>query len=175
MTRVVLVAAVARNGVIGRTVDGVGDLPWRLPEDLKFFRATTMGHPVLMGRRNWESIPAKFRPLPGRRNLVLTRNPQWHAEGAEAVHGLQAALALTRDAPTLFVIGGAEVYRLALPLAHELILTEIDAEVEGDVHFPPWPRGQFDVIQHASHPAEASGGLAYQRVHYRRTDAEHTD
>ncbi|MEO8299204.1 MAG: dihydrofolate reductase [Burkholderiales bacterium] len=164
MSRIVLIAAVAANGVIGRD----NDLPWRLPEDLKFFRATTMGHPVLMGRRNWDSIPAKFRPLPGRRNLVLTRDVQWHAEGAEPVHSLDEALARTADAPTLFVIGGADIFRLTLPLADELILTELDSAVDGDVRFPAWDRSAYAVASREAFPASEAGALSYHRTVYRR-------
>jgi dihydrofolate reductase len=165
MTRVVLIAAVARNGVIGRD----NDLPWRLPEDLQFFRRTTMGHPVLMGRRNWDSLPARFRPLPGRHNIVLTRNAQWRAEGATPVHSLEQALdQVGGEARTLYVIGGAELYRLALPLADEIILTELDRAVEGDVHFPGWNRAAFEVIARQTHAADSSDAIGYERVHYRK-------
>jgi dihydrofolate reductase len=164
MTRIVLIAAVARNGVIGRD----NDLPWRLPEDLQFFRRTTMGHPVLMGRRNWDSLPAKFRPLPGRHNLVLTRNPDWQAEGATVVHSLAQALDRLGDAPVLYVIGGGELYRLALPLADEIVLTEIDREVDGDVHFPAWDRSAFEVTARETHPVDSPDAIGYDRVHYRK-------
>ena len=167
MTRIVLIAAVARNGVIGRD----NDLPWRLPEDLQFFRRTTMGHPVLMGRRNWDSLPAKFRPLPGRHNLVLTRNPDWRAEGATVVHSLAQALDQLGDAPVLYVIGGGELYRLALPLADEIVLTEIDREVDGDVHFPDWDRSAFEVSARETHPADGPDAIGYERVHYRKKPA----
>ena len=131
-----LIAAVARNGAIGKA----GGLVWREPEDQKHFRRVTMGCPVIMGRKTWESLPARFRPLPGRRNVVITRNPAWQAEGAEAVVSLDAALALLADAPKAFVIGGAEIYALALPRADELVLTEIDADLDGDTFFPHWDR-----------------------------------
>jgi dihydrofolate reductase len=164
MTRIVLIAAVASNGVIGRD----NDLPWRLSEDMQFFRRTTLGHPVLMGRRNWDSLPEKFRPLPGRRNLVLTRDTGWQAAGAEPVHRLDQALALLADSPTLYVIGGADVYRLALPLADEIILTEIDRAVEGDVRFPDWDRSAFNEVSRDPHPAPDAGAMGYERVHYQR-------
>ena len=131
--RLELVVAVARNGVIG----SANGLPWRLPADLAHFKRLTMGHPVLMGRRTWDSIG---RPLPGRQNLVLTRDLGWHASGAVAVHSLAAARAATGPAPTLMVIGGAELYRATLGLASVLHLTEIEAEVEGEVEFPGWHR-----------------------------------
>jgi dihydrofolate reductase len=142
VTRLVLVAAVARNGVIGRD----GGLAWRDPADMKHFRELTWGAPVLMGRKTWDSLPAKFKPLPGRRNLVLTRNAAWAATGAEAVASIDAALQLAGDAPTLFVLGGAEIYAQALPRAHELVLTEVDEALDGDVYFPAWPRDEFELV-----------------------------
>lgn len=136
-----LIAAVARNGAIGKH----NDLLWREPADQQHFRRVTMGHPVIMGRRNWDSLPARFRPLPGRRNIVVTRNAEWHAQGAERAATLDAALQLLTGNERAFVIGGAEIYALALPLADELVLTEIDAELDGDVYFPAWDRANFRV------------------------------
>ena len=134
--KVSLVAAVARSGVIGLA----GGLPWRIPEDAQRFRTLTMGHPVVMGRRTWDSLPDRFRPLPGRRNVVVTRNRAWRASGAEQVGSLKSALALLDGEAQVFVIGGGELYAEALPLADELLLTEIDAEVDGDTFFPAWER-----------------------------------
>jgi dihydrofolate reductase len=142
VTKLVLVAAVARNGVIGRE----GGLAWRDAADMKHFRELTWGHPVLMGRKTWDSLPAKFKPLPGRRNLVLTRDAGWRAEGAERVASIDDAVRLAGDVSTLFVIGGAEVYSQASPRADELVLTEVDADLDGDVHFPAWPRGEFELV-----------------------------
>ena len=124
-----LVWAEAANGVIGRD----GALPWHLPEDLAHFRELTRGHTVLMGRRTWDSLPPRFRPLPGRRNLVLTRDQAWTAEGAEAVHRLDDALAAY---PDVWVIGGAEVYRAALPHADRLAITQLREEFTGDAYAP---------------------------------------
>jgi dihydrofolate reductase len=134
-----LIAAVARNGTIGRA----GGLVWRDAEDLQHFRRVTLGCPVIMGRKTWDSLPSRFRPLPGRRNLVVTRNADWHAEGAEPAGSLDAALEGLGGVPKAFVIGGAELYALALPLADELVLTEIDAELDGDVFFPSFDRSRF--------------------------------
>jgi dihydrofolate reductase len=159
-----LIAAVARNGVIGRA----DTLPWHLPEDLRHFRETTLGHAVIMGRRTWESLPPKVRPLPGRRNLVLTRQPGWQAAGAEAVPTLAAALALLQGQPRAFVIGGAGVYAAALPLADELVLTEIHRDFEGDVHFPPFDRAAFVEAERLPQQAVAPNGLAFDFVTYRR-------
>ena len=138
--RLTLVAAVSHGGVIGRD----GALPWRIPEDARRFRELTTGHPVVMGRRTWDSLPDRFRPLPGRRNLVVTRSPDWRADGAERAASLEEALHLAADAAEVFVIGGAELYAAALPLADELRMTEIDADVQGDTFFPPYDAAEFE-------------------------------
>ena len=155
-----LIAAVPRNGAIGKN----NALIWHEPEDLKNFRRVTMGAPVIMGRKTWDSLPARFRPLPGRRNVVVTRNADWHADGAEAVGSFEAALALLTDAAKAFVIGGAELFALSLPLADELVLTEIDAELDGDVFFPAWDRAQFACV-------ERDPRAGYSFVTYRRLPA----
>ncbi|WP_119353329.1 dihydrofolate reductase [Azohydromonas sediminis] len=159
---VALIAAVARNGAIGRD----NELLWRDPQDMAHFRQVTMGCPVVMGRRTWDSLPARFRPLPGRRNVVVTRNAQWRAEGAEPAASLTDALARLADAPKVFVIGGAQLYALALPLADELVLTEIDADFDGDAHFPRWSRAEFDEV--AREPHTAADGTRFAFVTYRR-------
>jgi len=168
MTELVLVAAVAQNGVIGR---GQG-MPWHLPEDLRRFRELTMGAPVLMGRTTWDSLPPRYRPLPGRRNLVLTRDAAWQAEGAQGVATIDEALALAADSPRLFVIGGAQVYALALPRADELRLTEIERDFDGDTHFPAWPREAFEEVERERHEerqqAGPPDGFAFSFVTYRR-------
>ncbi|MBB5205488.1 dihydrofolate reductase [Inhella inkyongensis] len=131
MTQLVLVAAQGRNRELGAG----NQLLWHIPEDLAHFKALTLGKPVLMGRKTWESLPPRFRPLPGRRNLVLTRGGA--IEGAEVVRSLDEALGLLGDAPELCIIGGAEVYALALPRAQRIELTEVDAEFpQADCHFP---------------------------------------
>lgn len=159
---ITLIAAVGRNGVIGRD----GGLAWRDTQDLQRLRALTWGHPVLMGRKTWDSLPAKFRPLPGRRNLVLTRDAAWQADGAERVASLDDALAKTADAPTLFVIGGAEVYALALPFADTLELTEVDADLDGDVRFPRWNAAAF--MQTEATPVTSAAGVPFRFVTRRR-------
>ena len=147
MTTVSLVAAVARGGVIGRE----GGIPWRLPEDIEHFKNLTTGHAVVMGRRTWDSLPERFRPLPGRRNVVVTRTAEWRADGAERAGSLEDALALLSDEPRVFVIGGAEIYAAALPDADELLLTEIDQDVEGDTFFPEWDRFAFEEVSREEH------------------------
>ena len=164
-TRLVLIAAVARNGAIGRD----NELLFREGADQRHFRDTTMGCPVIMGRKTWDSLPARFRPLPGRRNLVLSRDAAFKAAGAEVAGSLDEALALVdgaADAPRVFVIGGAQLYALALPRADELVLTEVDADLPGDVFFPPWDRWQF--VETSRHGALSAAGLPYAFVVYKR-------
>ena len=160
--KVVLVAAVARNGVIGRD----GGLPWRLPEDVRRFKGLTTGHAVVMGRRTWDSLPERFRPLPGRRNVVVTRNAAWSASHAERAGCVEEALALLAGEERVFVIGGATVYAEALPLADELVLTEIDADVEGDTFFPEWDRSAF--VEVSREQREAADGTRFAFVTYVR-------
>jgi dihydrofolate reductase len=159
-TRISLIAAVARNAAIGKG----NALLWSEPEDQKHFRRVTMGCPVIMGRNTWDSLPERFRPLPGRRNMVLTRNSAWLAQGAQAVSSMENALSLLVGVAKVFVIGGAEIYALALPLADELILTEIDADLAGDTYFP-----QFDAsvyIRSASETHSSLSGVGFRFVTY---------
>jgi dihydrofolate reductase len=165
MAQLCLIAAVARNGVIGRA----GGLVWHEPLDQQHFRRTTMGCPVVMGRKTWDSLPARFRPLPGRRNLVVTRTRGWHADGAEGVASLAEALQRLQGSARIFVIGGAQLYARALPLARELVLTEVDADFEGDARFPPWDRAQYDEV--AREPHVAADGTRFAFVTYRRRAA----
>ena len=142
-----LIVAMAQNGVIGRD----NTLPWRLPEDLKRFKAFTLGKPVLMGRKTFESIG---RPLPGRTNLVLTRDRGWHAGGVTVVHSVEEALAQAADSAELIAIGGAEIYRLLLPFARRIYLTHVHADVPGDTFFPAFDPSQWDDIECSTHPAD---------------------
>ena len=130
--RIGLIWAQARNRVIGK--DGV--MPWHLPEDLAHFKRTTLSHPVIMGRRTWDSIPPRFRPLPGRTNIVVTRQKDWQENGAQRLPSLREALQQCENSEQVWVIGGAQIYAQALPLADELVVTEIDAEVDGDAFAP---------------------------------------
>lgn len=127
-----LIAAAARNRAIGRN----GRLLWRLAEDMRHFRQLTSGKAVIMGRKTWESLPTAFRPLPNRRNIVVSRNLAYRADGAMLANSLEQAIGLAGDAEDVFVIGGAELYRQALPLAKRIYLTEIAANYPGDVFFP---------------------------------------
>ena len=127
-----LIFARSRNGVIGKD----GGLPWHLPEDLAHFKRSTLGCPVIMGRKTWESLPPKFRPLPGRANVVVTRQADWQDTGALRADSLAQAMALCGDAAHAWVIGGAQLYALAEPLAQTAVVTEIDTDVEGDAFAP---------------------------------------
>jgi len=159
--RLTLIVARARNGTIGLR----GALPWRLPEDLAQFRRTTLGHPILMGRRTHESIG---RPLPGRRNIVLSRDPGFRAAGCEVAPDLDRALALCADTDEAFVIGGADLYRAALPRADRLLITEIGADFEGDVFFPPVDAARWLEVERRHHAAGAAGDIAFDVVSYAR-------
>ena len=167
MTRplLTLIAAVARNGVIG--IDN--RLPWHLPADLKHFKALTLGHAVIMGRKTWESLPAQFRPLPGRRNIVVSRDAGYRAEGAVVVLSLPAALAAAGEGEgdgEAFLIGGAQLYATALPLADRLQLTEIDASFEGDTCFPTIDPGLWREV--ARQAQRGDEGFDYAFVTYER-------
>jgi len=165
-TTLSLIASVARNGGIGRD----NGLIWHESADQKFFRAVTMGHPVIMGRRTWDSLPERFRPLPGRRNIVVTRDAAWQAAGAERTDSLDAARALVEGSPKAYVIGGAQLFALALPQADELVLTEIEADfADVDTHFPAWDPDAFELTGHEDHVNAA--GVRYRFATYRRKRA----
>ncbi len=155
-----LIWAQARNGIIGNQ----GGLPWHLPEDLAHFKAKTAGCSVIMGRKTWDSLPPKFRPLPGRVNLVVTRQPGWQAEGALRTASLPEAIALCPPGKDAWIIGGAEIYAQSLPLAHSAEVTEIDADVPGDVFAP-----QFGSLwtKTAGSPQVSSKGLRFSFNTYR--------
>lgn len=155
MTRITLIAAVARNGVIG--LDGA--MPWHLPDELAHFKATTMGHPLVMGRTTFESIG---RALPGRRTIVVTRNPAWQHAGVEVAHSFADAVSLAGPADEVFVAGGAQIYAEALPFAQRLLITEVDAEPEGDTWFPEWPRDEWR--EELREPHEGWSRVVHERV-----------
>jgi dihydrofolate reductase len=159
--RLTLIVARARNGVIGRA----GTLPWRLPEDLAFFKRTTMGHPLVMGRKTWDSIG---RPLPGRRSIVVTRNPSFSARGADAVPSLETALQAAGDVPEVFVVGGAELYAAAEPIAQRMIVTEIDADFEGETLFPAPDPQHWEAVERDHHDATPDRPFAFDWVTYHR-------
>jgi dihydrofolate reductase len=157
--RVYLVAAVAANGIIGAG----GRLPWHIPEELRHFKRLTLGHPVIMGRRTWESLKG---PLPGRENIVVTRTPGYEAPGAAVATSLSGALAMCTGEPVAFVIGGTRLFADALPLAAGMVLTEIRRDYEGDTWFPPWDRSQWRESQREAHTA--ADGTRFDFVLYER-------
>ena len=167
MRSLALIAAVASNGVMGRG----GALPWRLPDDLKHFKATTLGHCLLIGRKTWDSLPG---PLPGRTSIVITRDRGFEAQGARTAPSLEAALALAAelgDAEPV-VAGGAEIYALALPLATRIWFTRVHAEVAGDVCFPPWDGAGWHRVESQEHAADARHAHAFTIEHWCRDAAD---
>lgn len=176
-----VIAAVAENGVIGRD----GDLPWRLPADLQRFKALTWGHPMIMGRRTYDSIG---RPLPGRRSIVLSRNPAALGGAAGvtvagdlgnaleiAAAGLEPRVDGDAEARQVFIIGGAEIYRQALPLADRLYLTRIHAEIDGETHFPALEAGEWRLVEAEAHPADARHAYPFTFERYERRKAKQED
>jgi len=162
-----LIWAQARDRVIGKD----NTIPWRLPEDMAHFKALTMGRPVIMGRKTWDSLPPRFRPLPGRPNIVVTRQPGWQADGAQRAGSLAEAVALCPADGDAWVIGGAEIYAQALPLAATAAVTEIDAAFDGDAHAPVLGDGW---VETAREPHTGAGGLPYSFVTWRNTRVPHS-
>lgn len=147
-----LIWAQTREGVIGAG----GTIPWHIPEDLAHFKDITLGHPVIMGRKTWDSLPEKYRPLVDRRNIVVTRNPDWSAEGAERAASLEDALKMT-DPDEVWVIGGAEIYRLAIPHATEIAVTLVESDVPGDTLAPEIDPDQF-LLAYTTGPTRSANG-----------------
>ncbi len=161
-----IVVAYGRNRVIG--VDG--DLPWHLPTDMAFFKSLTTGSPVIMGRKTYESIPPKFRPLPNRRNLVLSRDPAYAAEGTEVFASTDAALAAVADAPEAFLIGGGQAYADALPRVDRIYATEVELEPDGDTFFPELD-DDWQLVDERDRVVEDNGSAFTIRIYDRVTRA----
>ena len=157
--RLKLIVAYAKNRTIGRD----NTLPWKLPGDLAHFKRTTLGCPIIMGRKTWDSLG---RPLPGRKNIVITRDASRVIEGADCVTSLEAALALVRDADQAFIIGGAQIYQQALAVADSVIATEVQANIEGDAFFAPLDDSLW--IETSRTPQAPENGLAYDLVEFQR-------
>ena len=157
-----LIYARARNGVIGQN----NQMPWHLPEDLAHFKRVTLGQPVIMGRKTWDSLPARFRPLPGRLNIVITRQTGWQVEGALRAGSFEEAIQLCGNAPGAWIMGGAEIYRQAEPLASTAVVTEIDADFEGDA-FAPVLGSNWREVERETHTA--ASGMGYAFVTYQNT------
>ena len=159
--RISLVVAMARNRVIGRD----NALPWRLPADLAYFKRVTMGHPIVMGRRTYESIG---KPLPGRKNIVVSRNPDFRAPGCIVVASLDAAWKAAGDADEVCVIGGTTLFEETLPVADRIHLTEVEAEVAGDTYFPEFDRGDWKENEVERHAADERHGYPFRIVELER-------
>lgn len=165
--KLAIIVAAAKNGVIGNN----NQLPWHLPQDLKYFKSATLGKPVIMGRKTYESIG---RPLPGRTNIVVTRSADWRADGVVVVNSLEQALDQARTviaasatpASEAMIIGGAEIYRSALPLVDKVYLTRVEVEIEGDAFFPALPAADWQLV--SAMPGDAEAGLAHQFLVYER-------
>ncbi len=158
---IAIIVARARNGVIGRE----NTLPWRLRDDMLQFKQRTLGCPVVMGRKTWESLG---RPLPGRHNVVISRQPDYHATGATVTSSLEGAIAACGKAERVFILGGAQIYTQALTLANVLWITEVEADIDGDAHFPPLPPNLFVEKKREHFNANADNEFAFDIVEYRR-------
>ncbi|MFZ6014620.1 MAG: dihydrofolate reductase [Bacteroidota bacterium] len=165
------IAALAQNRVIGKN----NDLPWRLPDDMKFFMQTTKGHHVILGRKNYDSLNPKFKPLPNRPNIVVTRQKGLDAPGCVIVHSVEEGITLAeRQKETeAFIIGGAEIYKIAMPYIQRLYLTEIHAVIDGDIYFPEFDKKEWKEVSRVPHPADERHPYAFDFVIYERNILEH--
>ena len=161
--KISIIVAMAENRVIGRD----NGLPWHLPADLKHFKAITMGKPIIMGRKTWESIG---RPLPGRTNIVVTRSPDYTAEGCVVVHSFEQALAAAAQHDEAMVIGGAEFYRQVLPQANTLYLTLVHETIEGDTYFPALDETQWQEVERTDFEADEQNPHAYSFIRLGRVE-----
>ena len=161
-----LIAALTQNHVIGKS----NGLPWHLPDDMKYFMQTTKLHHVIMGRKNYDSIPEKFRPLPNRINIVVTRQKHFNALDCQVVHSLEEGLAIAKKAEEkeVFIIGGSEIYQAGMPMTQRMYLTEIQTTVPGDTYFPDFDRTQWNEVFRKPHPADARHAYAFDFVVYER-------
>ncbi len=161
-----MIAAMGENRVIGKD----NDIPWHLPDDFKYFKETTSGHHVIMGRKNWESLQQQFQPLPNRPNIIVTRNKNYQGTGAKTVTSLEEALDLARKAGEneAFIIGGGEIYRMGLPICDRIYLTEINGSFEGQVTFPEFSRKEWKETSRKHHPADGKHKFAFDFVIYEK-------
>lgn len=160
------IAAMARNRVIGRN----NDLPWKLPDDMKFFMNTTTGHHVIMGRKNYDSLHEKYKPLPNRTNIVVTRQKNFKAAGCIVVNSIDDAISIARknNESEAFIIGGAEIYKLSFPVTNRIYLTEIHAEVQGDTYYPEFNKKEWKEVSRQPHPADERHAFPFDIVIYDR-------
>ena len=159
--KIAIIVATDEQGLIGRE----NDLPWKLSADLQFFRRTTMGKPIVMGRNTHESIG---RPLPGRRNIIVTRQPDYQADGCEVVHSIDEAMQLCDDAEEVMIMGGASLYEQMLPCCHRLYLTKVHARLEGDTWFPAWSEQDWQLLSCEEHKADEHNQFDYSFMLYER-------
>jgi len=161
-----MIAAMSKNQVIGKN----NDLPWKLPDDMKFFMEKTKGHHTVMGRKNYDSIPQKFKPLPQRINIVVTRQKNFRAPGCLVVDSIDDGLTIAKvnKEPETFIIGGSEIYKLGLPHATRLYLTEIDAEIDGDTFFPVFDKSRWNEVSRVHHDKDERHGYSFDFVVYEK-------
>ena len=161
-----MIAAVAENFVIGKD----NDLVWRLPDDMKFFMEKTTGHHVIMGRKNFESLPPKYRPLPNRTNIIITRQEDYEAPGAHVVHSLKNALEIAskNNEKEAFIIGGGEIYKIGLDVADTMYLSEIHEIFEGDAYFPEFDKSKWKEIERIAHPVDHKHKHPFDFVTYKK-------
>jgi len=162
-----LIAAVAENMVIGKN----NDLPWNLPDDMKYFMQTTKVHHVIMGRKNYDSIPEKFRPLPNRTNIVVTRQKNFQAPGCQVVHTLEDAISIAdrNNETEAFIIGGAEIYKQGMKFTQRMYLTEIKARIEGDTYFPTFSKEEWKEVSRVPHKEDERHKYSFDFVVYERS------
>ena len=163
-----LIAALTQNRVIGKN----NDLPLHLPDDMKYFMQTTKGHHVIMGRKNYDSIPEKFRPLPNRTNIVVTRQKNWSGEKCLVVHSIEEGIEIAKkdNQEELFIIGGAEIYKEGFRFIQRMYLTEIQTEIEGDTHFPEFDPHQWKEVSRKHHPKDERHAFGFDFVIYELND-----
>lgn len=166
MMKISMIAAMASNRVIGVN----NDIPWHLPDDFKYFKNTTAGYYVIMGRKNWESLPKNFQPLPNRTNIIITTQKDYQAEGATIVHSLEDALAIAEQAKEkeAFIIGGGVIYRMGLAVSDKIYLTEIHGEFEGDVTFPELDKEIWKETSRIHHPKDEKHSHSFDFVIYEK-------
>tara|TARA_B100000900_G_scaffold175810_2_gene149152 strand:- start:1100 stop:1606 length:507 start_codon:yes stop_codon:yes gene_type:complete len=166
MKNISLIVAVSQNGVIGKD----NQLAWHLPDDMKYFSNMTKGHSIIMGRKNWESIPTKYRPLPERKNIVITRNKNFKSKEAFVVNSIEQAIDISRtdEDEEVFIIGGGEIYKLGLEYVDKIYITEIYAEIEGNTFFPKWEKDDWIEISRISHPKDEKHKYSFDYIIYKK-------
>ena len=168
MKNISLIVAVTENMVIGKD----NKLAWHLPDDMNYFSNMTKGHSIIMGRKNWESIPEKYRPLPDRKNIIVTRNNNFKYKGATIVSSIEKAIEEARSSEDeeIFIIGGGEIYKLGFKYVDKLYITEINAEVKGNTYFPEWDKKYWNEISRISHPSDKKHPYSFDYVIYKKNE-----